>query len=358
MDQDSETKDLAERIADLKRSRDGVILAHNYQLEEIQLIADYIGDSFALSRLASEVPQNLIIFCGVHFMAESAKILAPHKTVILPRIDAGCPLADTITAEDLRSLKALYPSLPVVAYINTNAEVKAEADACCTSSNALDVIRSFGGEQVIMIPDRNLAHWVSRSTQKSIVPWHGICSVHHRFRPEEILEIRRSHPEALVVVHPECRPSVVELADYVLGTGGMLQLAGQVQGKAMFLGTELGLIGRLKWEHPNGQYYSLGRARVCPNMKLTRLHDVGAALEGRRCPIEVPHPIAERARRALERMLACKHSNSFDNEYAHTEPQRGVTYQPRAAPWVGRSSNTRSDLKGRDIVRYIPCDPA
>jgi len=236
-------------------------------------------------------------------MAESAKILSPDKTVLLPRLDAGCPLADMITAEQLRSMKEEHPGAAVVCYVNSSAEVKAESDVCCTSANALQVVRGMPADEIIFVPDQNLGQYVSRFTEKKIILWKGYCSVHHRIRAGDLNKVRQAHPEAVVLVHPECRPEVVDLADEVLSTGGMLRFARSSDARSFIIGTEIGLIYRLQKENPEKTFYSVGHVMVCVNMKKIGLQDVLRALQENQFDISIPEEIARRARGALDRML-------------------------------------------------------
>ena len=294
---------LKERIRDLQEEKGAVILAHNYQPPQIQEIADYLGDSLDLSRKARDSVARMIVFCGVRFMAESAKILSPEKTVLLPRKEAVCEMAAMVTLPELRMLKARYPGAVVVAYVNTTAEVKAESDVCCTSANAVKVVKKLKEDEIIFIPDRNLASWVSRFTQKKIIPWNGYCYVHERFTPEDVREAKKLHPQAVVIVHPECRPGVVDLADKVESTEGMVRLAKALQAEEFIIGTEEGLIQRLHRENPQKRFYSAGPARMCRSMKYIRLEDVYLSLKEERFKVELPEAIIEKARKALDRML-------------------------------------------------------
>ncbi len=296
-------QEMLSQISDWKEKKRAVILAHNYQPGEIQDLADDLGDSLMLSRKASRVDADVIVFCGVRFMAESAKILSPQKTVLLPRLDAGCPLADTITAEQLRSLKKQHPRAAVVCYVNSSAEVKAESDVCCTSSNALQVVQGVEAEDIIFVPDQNLGHYVSRFTEKHIILWKGCCSVHHRIKAEDLQRVREAHPRAVVLVHPECRPEVVDLADEVLSTDGMLLAARRSDAESFIIGTEMGLIYRLQKENPGKKFFSVGHSMICVNMKKIGLEDVLRALQKDQFDISIPEDVARRARGALDRML-------------------------------------------------------
>lgn len=291
------------QIAHWKEKRGAVILAHNYQPGEIQDIADFLGDSLALSRQAAEEPAQVIVFCGVRFMAESAKILSPNKTVLIPRRDAGCPLADTITAEQVRQLKEAHPRAAVVCYVNSSAEVKAESDVCCTSSNALQVVDGVAAQEIIFIPDKNLGHYVSRFTKKKVIIWDGFCYVHHRIRAKELQRAKEAHPQAVVLVHPECRPEVIDLADHVLSTDGMLRFARNADAGEFIIGTEVGLIYRLQKENPGKKFFTAGNAMVCVNMKKIHLEDVLLSLQQDQFSITISEEIRRRAQAALSRML-------------------------------------------------------
>lgn len=292
-----------EEILRLKKEKDAIILAHNYQIPEVQDIADFVGDSLGLSKQAAKTDARMIVFCGVRFMAETAKILSPEKIVLLPRKEAGCPMADMITSEDLRALKERYPQAKVVSYVNTNADVKAESDVCCTSANAIEVVKNIEAERIIFTPDKNLASYCQRFVDKEIIPWDGFCYVHRRITREEVLLAKERCPDALLVVHPECDPSVIDAADEVLSTGGMVNLARQSDRKRFLIGTEEGLIHRLKKENPGKEFYCAGRAKICRSMKRTTLNDVYLALKLERYAIELPEEIIKAARRALEAML-------------------------------------------------------
>lgn len=294
---------VAEEITKLKKEKKAIILVHNYQRPEIQNIADSLGDSLGLAREAAKTDARIIVFCGVRFMAETAKILSPEKTIIIPRKDAGCPMADMITTEDLRILKEKYPGAKVVSYVNTNADVKAESDICCTSANAIKVVRNIKAEKIIFTPDKNLAAYCQRFTDKEIIPWNGYCYVHEKIREEEVRLAKEKLPDALLLVHPECNPSVIDLADEVLSTSGMLNFAKKTDKKRFLIGTEEGLIYRLKKENQGKEFYAAGTAKMCRNMKLTTLNDVYFSLKEERYAIELPEGIIESAQKALEAML-------------------------------------------------------
>ncbi len=296
---------LVEKIEKLKKEKNAVILAHNYQLPEVQDIADYVGDSLGLSVQASRTDAEVIVFCGVHFMAETAKILSPQKTVLLPDKDSACPMADMINAEQLRKLKAQHPGAKVLCYVNTSADVKAECDMCCTSSNAVKIAREAFGpeEEVIFIPDKYLAHYVAAQAGREFITWKGFCPTHARILPEAVQEQRRLHPRAKVIVHPENRPEVIALADRVLSTGGMSKFVQEDEAGEFIVGTEIGILHRMRKENPGKTFYGVSEVAVCPNMKRTTLEKVLWSLEGMTFEIKVPPEIMERARGAIQRML-------------------------------------------------------
>jgi len=294
---------MVEEITKLKKEKNAIVLVHNYQRSEIQDIADSLGDSLGLAREAAKTDARIIVFCGVRFMAETAKILSPKKMVLLPRKDAGCPMADMITAEDLRKLKEKHTDAKVVSYVNTNADVKAESDICCTSANAIKVVRNIKAKKIIFTPDKNLAAYCQKFVDKEIIPWNGYCYVHEKIRKEEVRLAKEKFPDALLLVHPECNPSVIDLADEVLSTSGMLNFAKKTDKKIFLIGTEEGLIYRLKKENPGKEFYAAGTAKMCRNMKLTALNDVYFSLKEERYAIELPEGIIESAQKALEAML-------------------------------------------------------
>lgn len=295
---------LVRAIETLKKERDAVILAHNYQPPEIQEIADLVGDSFALSKEAARGGQKVIVFCGVRFMAESAKILSPQKTVLLPAADAGCPLADSITAAQLAAARAAHPDAQVVCYINTSAAVKAESDICCTSSNAVKVVRSLPGDTVLFVPDRNLASYVAQQVpEKKIVAWQGGCLVHSRTAPADVETARAAHPDALLLAHPEVPAEVRRLADYVGSTAQIIEYAARSPRKEFIIGTETGILEKLREVRPDARFFMLAGNLVCVNMKKTTLQSVYDALAYRRHEVTVPADIRERAFSCLDRML-------------------------------------------------------
>jgi len=299
------SSEVIDNIERLRGERKAVILAHNYQRGEVQDRADFCGDSLGLSRQAAATEAEVIVFCGVHFMAQTAKLLSPGKTVIMPDIDAGCPMADMITPEDTRRLKEEHPGAPVVAYVNTTAEVKAESDVCCTSANAVKVVEGVaaqGAQEIIFIPDRNLAAWVARHTKVRIIPARGFCPTHVHISAAAVREQREAHPGALFMCHPECEPEVVDLADVVLSTSGMLKFARDTEAPEIIVGTEIGLLHPLQKDNPGKTFYGF-REAVCPSMKKTTLASLGRALETMTTEIEIEEAIAERARRSVERMV-------------------------------------------------------
>jgi quinolinate synthase len=300
----TDSKALAKKIQALKKEKNALIVAHNYQIDAVQEIADVVGDSFALSKYCATAPQAVIVFCGVHFMAESAKILSPQKTVLLPELTAGCPMADMVTAADVQELKRRYPRAAAVCYINTSAAVKAECDICCTSSNAVNVIQSLKEEEIIFVPDKNLGNYIARQVpEKKMIIWDGFCVTHHRVTVEEVTRVREAHPDALVLVHPECRPEVVALANFVGSTKQIIDFATASAEKKFIIGTEMGVLYRLKKDNPGKIFYLLSPGLICPNMKKTTLKSVYNALSRMQYPIEVAEEILIKARSALERML-------------------------------------------------------
>ncbi len=297
---------LKEDIKRLKKERQAIILAHNYQRDEVQEIADHTGDSFALSKLAASTEAEVIVFCGVHFMAESAYILSPQKTILLPDPDAGCPLADSITAKALQRKKEEYPDAAVIAYINSSARVKAMSDICCTSSNAVQVVNSLMEDVVIFVPDRNLAAFVSSNTDKVIIPWEGYCITHYHMTAKDVLRQRELHPNAPITVHPECRPEVVAMADHVGSTSAIIEYAATVSAAKIIIGTEAGTLYRLNKDNPDKEFILLSSDLICPNMKLVTLESIKEALETLAPQVTVTEKIREKAYRALERMLTVK----------------------------------------------------
>lgn len=293
--------ELGDRILEFKQRKGAVILGHNYQVDGVQRVSDFLGDSLKLAQLATETDAPLIVLCGVRFMAESAKILNPGKKVILPSQSAGCPMADMINARELDSFKARHPGVPVVCYVNTSAAVKARSDVCCTSSNAVAIVRALGVERVLFVPDRNLGAYVATKVDAEIISWDGHCYVHNMFVPEDVELARAEHPGVPVVVHPECPPDVIALADHVASTGRMMALAAEHD--KLIVGTEIGLLERMNREYPDGDFYPLSAFAVCRNMKMTDLPRLAWALEHEQFEIDVPEDTIEGASAALSRML-------------------------------------------------------
>jgi quinolinate synthase len=297
-------RELIEKIQALKKERNAVIVAHNYQVDDVQEVADIVGDSFALSKYCASGNADVIVFCGVHFMAESAKILSPEKTVLLPEKDAGCPMADMVTADALRREKEKYKDAAVVCYINSSAEVKAECDVCCTSSNALKVVGSLKEKDILFVPDQNLGSYIAaKLPEKNFILWKGFCATHHRIKKDEVIKIREMHPDALVLVHPECRPEVVEMADFVGSTKQIIDYANSSPHQKFIIGTEMGVLYKLKKDNPGKTFYLLSPGLICPNMKKTSLESVYNALNEMKYEINVDPQISAKARRALDRML-------------------------------------------------------
>ena len=299
-----DTGSIRQEIQRLKKEHSAIILAHNYQVPEVQDIADITGDSLELSRAAASMEGEVIVFCGVDFMAETAAILSPEKTVLLPAEHACCPMAQMISASELRLAKSRYPDAAVVCYVNTSAEVKAESDICCTSSNAVKVVNSVKEDTIIFVPDRNLGRYAQRFTEKKILPWEGFCIVHDRITPAMVQDAKTAHPGAQVLVHPECRPEVIDLADIVASTSGIIKHVCAAKETDFIIGTEVGILHRLNRECPGKRCYPLSEGAVCRNMKKTDLSMVRDALLTLRPRITVPEDVAARARTAIERMLA------------------------------------------------------
>jgi quinolinate synthase len=297
---------IAEKIEKLKKEHHAVILAHNYELPEVQDCADFVGDSLELSIKAADTDAEVIVFCGVHFMAETAKILSPEKTVLLPDSEAGCPMADMITADQLLSLKAEHPDAKAVCYVNTSAAVKAECDLCCTSANAVTMVGKVlrDAPEIIFVPDQNLAAYVSAQTGRKMIVWSGFCPVHAAVRAEDIQKARALHPNAAVMVHPECRPEVIALADATLSTGGMGRYARETPVKEIIVGTETGMIHKLKKENPDKIFYPVYESFICMDMKRITLEKTLFSLEKMANEIRIPEVTAAKARAGIQRMLA------------------------------------------------------
>lgn len=297
---------LAEKIYKLKKEKKAIILAHNYQRPEIQDIADYVGDSIELSRKAMEEKEaKIIVFAAVDFMAESAAILNPKKKVLLPSLGARCPMAQMLTVDEIKRMKALYPGVPLVLYVNTLASAKAQCDICCTSANAVRVIQSLNADTVLFGPDRNLAEYVQRKTGRTVIPipeW-GFCPTHLLFQPEDVRILKMEHPEAAVIVHPECTSEMQKTADFVGSTSQMCKFAKECKAKTFIVGTEEGILHRLRKDNPEKQFILAYEGAICPNMKLNTLDRLYVSLREEKYVITVPEPVARQARKALERML-------------------------------------------------------
>ena len=304
MAEDINNKELVEKILQLKKKRNAVILAHNYQRAEVQDIGDFVGDSLELSRMAAKADADTIVFCGVHFMAETASILSPDKIVLLPDAEAGCPMADMITVEALLKKKQEMPGAHVVCYVNSSAAVKAESEICCTSANAVAVVKSLGEGEIIFVPDQYLGHYVSTVLNRPMILWPGFCPTHVRIQPEDILKQKKKYPQALVLVHPECRPETTAVADQVLSTGGMLRFARETDAKEFIMATEVGILHRMRKENPGKTFIPASEKAVCPNMKKITLEKVLWVLEEMKPAVKVPEGIRARAKTSVDKMLA------------------------------------------------------
>jgi len=298
-----ESDEIKQKIEKLKKSLSAVIVAHNYQRPEVQDIADITGDSLELARQCTQVDAEVIVFCGVHFMAESAAILSPERTVLLSEADAGCPMADMIGEADLREWKERYPEAAVVCYVNSSAAVKALSDACCTSANGLEVVQSLPNDEVLFIPDRHLGHYVSTKTDKRMILYPGFCPPHQRLIPRHIEHAKELHPDAVVLVHPECSAVVIARADAALSTSQMLRHVKESDSRTFLIGTEEGLLHSLRKENPQKAFHLLTTGLLCPDMKKTTLKSVVRTMEERRNVVRVPEEVRVRAKLALDRML-------------------------------------------------------
>ena len=294
---------MKKKIKNLLKKRKAIMLAHNYQPPEIQDLADLCGDSLELSIKAAQTDAEVIVFCGVHFMAETASILSPDKTVLLPRKDAGCPMADMITPEALQARLDKLSPIPVVTYVNSSASVKALSTICCTSANAIKVANSLDAAEVLMTPDRNLAKYVASHTSKKIHFWDGYCPIHEILTPEDVKKAKQVHQDAVFVAHPECRPEVLSLADNVLSTSGMIRYARKSKSNAFIVGTEVGLLYPLKKANPDKDFYPASIAMECPDMKKITLPDVARSLEFMEGQVKVPENIQRPALIAVQRMI-------------------------------------------------------
>ena len=300
----SNFEQLKEKIAGLKGELRAVIVAHNYQRPEVQDIADFVGDSLELSRQCTKVDTGTIVFCGVRFMAETAAILNPDRTVLLSAGSAGCPLSDMINVEQLRNWQQRYPEALTVSYINSSAEIKAESYICCTSANGVKIVDSVPSDQILFVPDQNLGHYISTETKKGLILYPGFCYVHHRLKPEQVKLAKKLHPGAQVIVHPECRPEVIALADAALSTSQMLGYARASSSSSFIIGTEEGLLHRLRLENRDKSFYLISNSQICTDMKKTTLETVARTMEFRENIVTVPEEIRLKAKQAVDRMLA------------------------------------------------------
>ena len=298
---------IEDKIDRLKKEKNAIILVHNYQIPEIQDIADFIGDSLGLSIKATETDADIIIFCGVDFMAQSTKILNPEKTVILPDEKATCPMAAMVDAEGLRKIKKNHPDAIVVSYVNTTASVKAESDICCTSTNAIDIVESLKEKEVIFVPDKNLGLYVQRFVNKKMIFWPGLCPTHYEMKASDFMELKKKHPDAKIMAHPECIPEAIDVADCVYSTGGMVRHVSASNDKEFIIGTERGLCYRLKRENPEKEFYPI--SAICPPMKRITLEKVLKSLENLEPQIRLSKEIIKKARLPLERMIKLKNKN-------------------------------------------------
>ena len=295
---------LFDDIRRLKEERNAVILAHNYQLPDVQDAADFTGDSLELARKATQVSADVIVFCGVHFMAETAAILNPGKTVLMPDARSGCPMADMLTGDQLREFKAKHPRAKVVCYVNSTADVKAESDCCCTSGNAVEIVRRFANEEVIFVPDQHLGSVVADTLGRPLILWPGYCPTHARINPKDVLDLKSAHPGAVAIAHPECPRPVRAVADHILSTGQMCAFVKDSPAVEFIVATEEGLLHRLRKENPGKTFHRVSAFAVCPNMKRNTLEKVLFCLRDMSPAIAVEEPIASRARQSIERMLA------------------------------------------------------
>ncbi len=299
--------EMIDQINKLRDEKNAIILAHNYQVPEIQDIADVVGDSLKLSQIASESDADIIVLCGVHFMAESAKILSPEKKVLLPNPDAGCPMADMIDVEKLKEFKSKYPGAPVVCYVNSSAEVKAESDICVTSSNALKIVSSLEADTILFVPDRNLGDYINNQLpDKEVISFDGYCITHNRIRISEIEDARASRPDALILAHPECDPEVVKRADFVGSTSAIIAFAKESEDKTFIIATEMGIMHKLEAdnEHSGKKFFMLSPSLICANMKRNRLEDIYYSLKDEKYEIDVEEVVRLKAKKTLDKMLA------------------------------------------------------
>lgn len=297
-------EDIVREILELKKKKNAVVVAHNYQVDDVQEVADIIGDSLALSKYCADIQKDVIVFCGVHFMAESAKILSPDKIVLLPEIDAGCPMADMVTKEALIEEKKKYPNATVVCYINSSADVKSECDICCTSSNAVDIVRAIKSKDILFVPDQNLGSYVAKMVpEKNVILWNGYCITHHRVKIDELIRAKSLHPNAKILVHPECQPDILAAADFAGSTKQIIDYATNSSSKEFIIGTEMGVLFKLKRDNPDKIFYLLSQGLVCPNMKKTSLLSVYRSLKEMNYEINLDETIRLKAKKSLDSML-------------------------------------------------------
>lgn len=294
---------MKEKIRHLLKEKKAIMLAHNYQPPEIQDLADLCGDSLELSIKAAQTDAKVILFCGVHFMAETASILSPDKTVLLPVKDAGCPMADMVTPVQLKAKLDKLPPMPVVTYVNSSASVKAISTICCTSANAIDIVNSLHEKEIMMVPDRNLAMYTALNTKKKIHFWEGYCPVHEGLTAEACKKVKDKYPEAVFMAHPECRPKILELADIVSSTSGMIRYAGESEKKSFIVGTEVGLVYALQTANPDKKFYPASACMECIDMKKITVEDVARSLEYMEGEVKVPENIRQPALKAVQRMI-------------------------------------------------------
>ena len=301
---EAKSEKLVNDILKIKEERNAIFLAHNYQIGEVQDIADFVGDSLDLSQKAATTEAEVILFCGVHFMAETAKILSPNKTVLMPDKNAGCAMANMITLRQLKEMKNKHPGAVVVSYINTTAEIKAETDYCCTSANAVKVVQAIPKEkEILFIPDKYLGDYTSKQANRKMILWEGYCPTHRRILAEDILKMKALYPKAEVLVHPECTPDVIAMADKVFSTSGICRYSEESNSEEFIIGTEVGILHRLKKENPDKKFYPASNLADCHAMKLNSLEKILWSLEDMVYEVEVPTDIARRAKRSIDRML-------------------------------------------------------
>ena len=302
-------EEIIRRVSDLKKEKNAVILAHNYARAEVQDIADFVGDSFALSQAAVSLDADILVFAGVRFMAESAFILSPKKKVLLPDADAGCPMADMITAEELKKAKEMYPNAAVVCYVNSSAAVKAQSDVCCTSANAGEVVSSVSVDEILFVPDKNLGSYIASKTDKKVHLWNGYCPIHQQITEVDVFAAKAKHPNALFLAHPECRPDVLKLADGIFSTAGIIKYAAASDHKEFIIGTEQEMMHKLQKDSPDKSFYPVSKYAYCANMKMATLPAILRALETENTVITVPEEIRVKAKKSLDRMLAAVPKN-------------------------------------------------